>query len=375
MREIFANTYRNKKIIVTGHTGFKGSWLAHWLVLQGAEVLGISLPPDTSPNHFGLLQSKIQSLYIDIRNYEELFEAFSQFKPDIVFHLAAQPLVRKSYVAPRETYETNVIGTMNVLEASRHSKSVRSIVSITTDKVYDNKEWQWGYREIDNLGGHDPYSSSKACAEILCESYRKSFFNDSSSGAGILMATVRAGNVIGGGDWSEDRLIPDAVKAAYTNQPTIIRNPKSIRPWQHVLEPIYAYLLIGQKLIERKNEFSTAWNIGPVNEKDWSVKEVMDYSNECWCNIVIETPEQDQNKVYHEARNLKLDCSKAIQHLGWTPTWDTKKALEKTILWYKDFYENNQLNTDNDIKDFIKETIQKQSRNEIPVNLKLVANS
>jgi CDP-glucose 4,6-dehydratase len=368
--DIFSTAYLNRKVMVTGHTGFKGSWLCSWLHMMGAEVMGVSLSPDTEPNHFDLLSLPVKSAIIDIRDAKSVRDTFSSFKPEIVFHLAAQPLVRKSYVDPALTYETNVIGTLHVYEACRQTPEVKAIVSITTDKVYENREWPWGYRESDALGGHDPYSSSKACAEILSESYRKSFFEADTSANKILLSTVRAGNVIGGGDWSEDRLIPDSVKSAAKGETTLIRNPHSIRPWQHVLEPLYAYLLIGQKLLENDVSAATSWNIGPLHERDWTVGEIMNECSEIWSSITWTSENRDAHPVLHEAGTLKLDCSKAVHYLDWAPVWDTRKALEKTIHWYKNFYEAGKVSTFEDIEEYIR-----NMRQESPVPLKLVSNA
>ena len=262
---MFRGVYKGKKVLVTGHTGFKGSWLSLWLIKLGAKVIGYALEPPTNSNHFELLNLDMVSIIGDIRDRDRLNAIFKKYKPEVVFHLAAQPLVRYSYINPVETFETNVMGTINVFEACRITESVKAIVNITSDKCYENKEWIWGYRESDPLGGYDPYSASKGCAELVTSSYRKSFFNpeDYSKKHNTLLASARSGNVIGGGDWGKDRLIPDIVRAISKNEKLYIRNPKATRPWQHVLEPLSGYLFLGQMLLEGKTEFADAWNFGP----------------------------------------------------------------------------------------------------------------
>jgi len=283
---MFNNIYKNKKVLITGHTGFKGSWLALWLKELGAEVIGYALKPPTTPSHYELLTQQptdnlnIISIEGDIRNYIKLNEIFQSYKPEIVFHLAAQPLVRYSYINPVETFETNVMGTINVFEACRNCESVRAIVNITSDKCYENKEWVWGYRESDPMGGYDPYSASKGCAELVTSAYRNSFFTPSypltDSPPRVLLASARAGNVIGGGDWADDRLIPDIMRATAKNESVIIRNPKATRPWQHVLEPLSGYLLLGQKLLEGRKEFAGGWNFGPDDESNITVENLIE---------------------------------------------------------------------------------------------------
>jgi CDP-glucose 4,6-dehydratase len=366
--DIPGSIYKDRKVVVTGHTGFKGSWLAAWLSSLGADVLGVALPPDQDPAHINLLGLDISQQYLDIREADAVKNLFREFQPEIVFHLAAQPLVRKSYLDPLETYQTNVIGTLSVYEACRSAESVKAIVSITTDKVYENREWEWGYRETDSLGGYDPYSSSKACAEILSCSYRRSFLDDMNDNP-TLLATVRAGNVVGGGDWSLDRLIPDAMKAAADGQAFHIRNPYSIRPWQHVLDPVYAYLLIGSELLKGNAKVAAAWNIGPVFEKDWSVSDVMEFCSSIWPRIRWTTESNSSGKPLHEAGTLKLDCSKALRHLDWKPVWDTRTALQKTVTWYSSYYQNDKVNTYDDIASFM-ENLNPSS----DVTLKIISN-
>lgn len=328
------DSYRNKKVFITGHTGFKGSWLTLMLRKLGAQVLGYSLEPSGENTLFNIcnIGDEVDSVFGDIRELNKLTEVMMDFKPDIIFHLAAQPLVRYSYKSPIETYETNVIGTLNVYEAARRCKSVKAIVSITTDKCYENTETIYSFRESDPMGGYDPYSSSKACAEILSSSYRRSFFEKE----GILLATVRAGNVIGGGDFAEDRIIPDFVRAVTSNNSLEVRNPLSIRPWQHVLEPLSAYVLLGEKLLQGKEEFAEAWNFGPNDVKEFNVEQVLDECIQNWGKGEYHLSE-DANP--HEAMSLKLDISKARMYLKWCPVYKVEEAIGKTIEWYKNYYE------------------------------------
>jgi CDP-glucose 4,6-dehydratase len=340
MQNLFAGIYKNKTVLVTGHTGFKGSWLTYWLEQMGANVIGYSLKAPTEPNHISLLKLDIISITGDIRDLSKLNQIFEKYQPDIVFHLAAQPLVRLSYENPIETYETNVMGTLKVLEACRKN-SVKAIVNITSDKAYENKEWIWGYRENDPMGGYDPYSSSKGAVDILATSYRNSFFNlkDYQKTHQTLLATCRAGNVIGGGDWAKDRLITDIMLSVSKGKKVSIRNPYATRPWQHVLEPLSGYLHIGQKLLEEKKEFADAWNFGPSDEGSISVAEVVKNVKKYWNKIEYEIS-QDTNQP-HEAKLLKLDCSKAHTLLKWKDVWSSDITFEKTVKWYKAFYEDN----------------------------------
>ena len=351
---LFNGIYNGKKILITGNTGFKGSWLQLWLEEMGAIVKGISLIPNTNPSHFQLLNFTDNTDFVDINNFENLKNSIIKFKPEIVFHLAAQPLVRLSYSEPLQTLQTNILGTANVLEICKKCDSVKAIVNITTDKCYDNKEWIWGYREFDALGGFDPYSASKACSEIISNSYRNSFFNVSEfkKSHNILLATVRAGNVIGGGDWADDRLIPDIMKATIQNKKVVIRNPKSIRPWQHVLEPLSGYLLIGQRLLEENVEFSEAWNFGSSNDSIVSVIEILDKIKEHWKNVNYEII---PDKSLHEANLLQLDSTKAIFKLGWKNVWNIEKTIEKTALWYKAFYLENKIISKNDLLSYVED--------------------
>lgn len=348
---LFENIYQGKNVLLTGDTGFKGSWMAKWLIDLGANVIGYSLLPNTNPNHFSLLEFSYESHIADIRNYEVFFNVLKSSNPDIIFHLAAQPLVRYSYENPLETYSTNVMGTANVLEAARKYNKALAIVIITTDKCYENLEQVQGYVESDRMGGFDPYSSSKGCGELLVSSFRNSFFNLDYYNIKhqTLVATARAGNVIGGGDWSIDRLIPDIIKGAVEKKMTIIRNPKSTRPWQHVLEPISGYLQLGKYLMQGKKEFAEGWNFGPEENQCLSVEEILLKSKKHWdrINYGIEI-----NRDFHEATLLSLNINKANNKLGWKPKWSNDLAIEKTINWYKNYYENGILNTLSDIKLF-----------------------
>lgn len=331
--KLFGNVYRGKRILVTGHTGFKGSWLSLWLKQLGAEVVGISLAPETQPNHWNLLglESTVQHHELDIRRAAEVVSVIKENQPEMVFHLAAQPFVRRSYRDPLETWSTNVMGTANVLEACRQTRSVRAILAVTTDKCYENQEWAWGYRETDLLGGHDPYSASKAGSELVAASYRRAFFRIDGA---PLLATARAGNVIGGGDWSEDRLMPDLVRAIYARQSLEIRSPNATRPWQHVLESLSGYLLLGQKLMEGNKNFDGAWNFGPERSGNRPVADVLK-------RLQIHWPEMQWHQTaaaqLHEANLLYLDSAKAHAQLGWQPVWNLDTTLKKTADWYRTF--------------------------------------
>lgn len=328
--------WRGKKVFLSGHTGFKGGWLSLWLSSMGAEVTGYALSPNTSPNLFSVIRIDeliTHSCIGDIRDLSALQSAMSAAKPDIVIHMAAQPLVRYSYQRPVETYATNVMGTVHLLEAARALESIKATVVVTTDKCYENREWVWGYRENEAMGGHDPYSSSKGCAELVVAAYRNSFFSGSDSQNSI--ATARAGNVIGGGDWSTDRLIPDAIRAFESNQAVCIRNPLATRPWQHVLEPLSGYLILAQELYSQRSKFASSWNFGPQDEGNRSVKEVIEMMIERWGGAA--KWQKDGAEQPHEANLLKLDCSKAHQILGWKPKWSLETAIEKIVEWQKSF--------------------------------------
>ncbi len=342
----FRSTYRSRSVLVTGHTGFKGSWLALWFHRLGAKVVGYSLPAPTDPAHWTLLKLDIPSIAGDIRDPIALAKSFAEHKPEIVFHLAAQSLVRKSYREPEETYSTNVGGTLTVLEAARKAGCVKAIVCVTSDKVYENRESATGYVETDRLGGHDPYSSSKACCELLAASYRQSFLKD-----GPLLATVRAGNVIGGGDWAEDRLIPDAVRAITKNETMIVRSPRSVRPWQHVLEPLAGYLRVGQKLLEGDASAATAWNFGPADEGNVEVGPVVRRFQQGWPKLELELAASSSGP--HETGVLKLNSSKAKRDLGWQPVWRWEDAVDRTAEWYRTFAETGRLRTADDLAAYI----------------------
>jgi CDP-glucose 4,6-dehydratase len=339
--ERLKKTYKGKKVFLTGHTGFKGAWMLKTFSLLGAEVTGYALEPQTKNDLFYLIEGEkiCNSVIADLRDKKRLEKELLDFQPDFVFHLAAQPLVRLSYDIPAETFEVNVIGTANVLDAVRLLEKKCDVVFITTDKVYHNNEWIYPYRENDRLGGYDPYSASKACAELVIDSYRNSFFNSKTyelHQKGI--AVVRAGNVIGGGDWSKDRLIPDIAKAFVSDKAVIIRNPKSVRPWQHVLEPIAGYLLLGASLQNEPIKFSSAYNFGPHLSDALSVEEMLKFAIQSWGKGDYEV-KSDGNEV-HEAKLLKLDISKVISDLEWQPKMNAVGAVNMTIDWYKTFFDN-----------------------------------
>ena len=357
---MFGNVYKGKKVFVTGNTGFKGSWLVLWLLKLGANVFGYSLDLPTDPNHHEILNLDFETISGEVRNLEKLQKAIESFQPDIVFHMAAQSLVRKSYQSPVETFETNVIGTVNVFEACRRIESVRAIVNVTSDKCYENREWIWGYRENDPVGGHDPYSASKGCAEIVTESYRKSFFplDNYQKTHQALVVSVRAGNVIGGGDWGDDRLVPDIMRAASQNEKVQIRNPHATRPWQHVLGPLSGYLLLGGLLLEGKKEFSGAWNFGPTDEGHRNVLSVIRELQKHWSNIDYHIEIDEKNP--HEANLLKLDCSKAYAKLKWQPVWDSSTTFAKTAQWYKEYYESGHVPSEEQLAEYITDAKQKQ---------------
>ena len=328
--------WRGKKVFLTGHTGFKGGWISLWLVSLGAKVTGYALEPNTTPNLFAVLaiDSLIEKSHIaDICDLPKLHQAMLEAKPDIVIHMAAQPLVSYSFANPVETYATNVMGTVHVLECTRTIESVRATVVVTTDKCYENKEWVWGYRENEPMGGYDPYSNSKGCAELVTSAYRQSYFSSQNSTNQV--ASARAGNVIGGGDWSEDRLIPDAIKAFEANKPLMIRNPLATRPWQHVLEPLSGYLILAQALYMQGSSFASGWNFGPVDADNRAVKDVVNLLISTWGETACWEIEGAEHP--HEANLLKLDCSKARMQLGWTPKWDLGVATQKIVQWQKAF--------------------------------------
>lgn len=332
--------WSNRKVLITGHTGFKGTWLALWLQTLGADVTGYALLPSGEPNLFALsgLEHQVRSVIADIRDREALLHTVLEAQPEVIIHMAAEPLVRNSYLNPVQTYEVNVLGTVHLLEAVRTAAAIgtpiKAVLNVTSDKCYENQEWLWGYREIDKLGGYDPYSSSKACAEFVTASYRNSYFNRRDYDShGVSIATARAGNVIGGGDGAEDRIVPDCMRALLAGRRVLIRNPAATRPWQHVLEPLQGYLLLAQRMVERGAEVAEAWNFGPMDDGvksvEWLVKRIGKlYGNDDFYELATgEHP--------HETANLGLDSSKARHALGWQPVWNVEQALEKTVEWFK----------------------------------------
>ena len=337
--------WNGKRVFVSGHTGFKGGWLSLWLSSMGAKVTGYALAPSTNPSFFEVakIAGDFETSYLaDIRDLGKLQKAMIDARPEIVIHMAAQPLVRHSYVNPVETYATNVMGTVNLLESIRVLDCLRAAVIITTDKCYENKEWVWGYRENEPMGGHDPYSSSKGCAELVTSAYRQSYFApERYSEHKVAIASARAGNVIGGGDWSADRLIPDALKAFESKQSLMIRNPLATRPWQHVLEPLSGYLVLAQALYLQGAKFNGGWNFGPREEDSRTVQEVIDLLIKNWGASA--SWKQDNGEQPHEAHALKLDCSKARQYLGWSARWTLETAINQITQWHKAYQQNSSM--------------------------------
>ncbi len=347
MNKLFSGIYQHKKVLLTGNTGFKGSWLNLWLNSMNAEVLGYSLDVPTAPSHFELLQLKSQTITGDICDFELLQKTLHDFRPDIVFHLAAQPLVRASYALPRETFNTNIMGTVNLLEAIRNTPSVQAAVFITTDKCYRQANIPQGYTEDDRLGGTSPYGVSKAGSELVIASYAESFFQEGQP----LIASCRAGNVIGGGDWAEDRLIPDLIASALRNTPALIRYPQAIRPWQHVLEPLAGYLLLGEKLLKSRDEFRGAWNFGPKLENNTTVQQVITQAQHNWNALQVHFT---ANNGPEEDTVLRLNSSKAQNKLGWHPVWDSMdETVSKTISWYRTYYEAQTVISYQQLEEFI----------------------
>jgi CDP-glucose 4,6-dehydratase len=330
--------WQGKRVLLTGHTGFKGSWMSLWLQYMGAQVVGYALAPPTKPSLFEVAEvgSSMTSIVGDIRDLAHLRAVFAEHQPEIVIHMAAQALVRYSYLEPVETYSTNVMGTVNLLEAVRATGSVKAVVNVTSDKCYENREWAWGYRENEAMGGYDPYSNSKGCAELVTAAYRNSYFHpDKYSQHGVAIASGRAGNVIGGGDWAEDRLIPDIMRAIAQGSPVNIRNPHAIRPWQHVLEPLSGYLLLAQKLYEEGVVYAEGWNFGPNDEDAKPVQWIVESLTEIWGDGA--SWGLDKAEHPHEAHYLKLDCSKAKARLKWAPRWRLGQALDKIAEWHKKY--------------------------------------
>lgn len=334
---MFGSTYLHRRVLLTGHTGFKGSWLALWLQKLGANVTGVALPSDSSPSHWDLLRLDMPSHELDIRNGAALLAAVRDTQPEIVFHFAAQSLVRPSYLNPLETWSTNVMGTANLLEACRQVPGIKAVVVVTTDKCYENQERPSGYRETDSLGGHDPYSASKACAELVASSYRSAFFQKAAPP--LLLATARAGNVIGGGDWAEDRLVPDIVRSIAARQPLLIRSPDATRPWQHVLDSLSGYLALGQRLLAGDSTAATAWNFGPGPEANQTVACVLDRMTYLWPDLAWQRTVAEQP---HEATLLYLDSTKAQDELGWQTVWTLDETLAATVEWYQAFDVKNE---------------------------------
>ena len=352
--EVTPDFWRGKRVFLTGHTGFKGGWLSLWLQAMGAEVHGYALNPPTEPNLFtaakvgtGMASSKIA----DIRDADKLREAMQVARPEIVFHLAAQPLVRYSYAQPVETYAVNVMGTVHLLEAIRATPGVKAVVNVTTDKCYENREWVWGYRENEPMGGFDPYSSSKGCAELVTAAYRRSFLEP----AGVALATARAGNVIGGGDWAADRLIPDFLRAMDAGETLNIRSPQSTRPWQHVLESLSGYLMLGQKLFEGESDFAQAWNFGPEPEGNRKVAEVLGHLASAWPEVKWHTTDQPQP---HEANLLYLDSAKAHSLLQWRAVWQLDQALAATADWYRAWLQDGRVESRQQIAAYVDAAVQ-----------------
>ena len=336
------DTFKNTTVLITGHTGFKGSWLALWLESLGANVIGYSLDPPKDPSVFQALglSKRIVDIRGDILNSNKVFETVKKYRPEFIFHLAAQPLVRHSYKNPLDTFNVNVMGTVNILESIRRCHYPVTCVCITSDKCYENREWDYAYRENDPLGGYDPYSASKGAAEIVIASYRKSFFNLGKENVFVSLSSARAGNIIGGGDWAEDRIVPDCIRALAKGNPVEIRNPHAIRPWQFVLDPLFGYLWLAVKMKEDPEVYAEAWNFGPYHSNAVDVQTLTEKILQEWGSGTWKRRPQNENAP-HEARYLKLDTSKSMMRLGWKPVYDIDKAIQKTIDWYKQFYSGN----------------------------------
>jgi len=351
LNRLFDGAYAGRRVLLTGHTGFKGSWLAYWLVQMGAQVTGLALDPETEPSHWtALALGGVNDKRTDLRDAHAVESIVDACRPEIVFHLAAQALVRRSYRDPAGNFDSNVMGLVNLLESVRRCGSVRAVVNATTDKVYADHDTDTGYVETDELGGHDPYSTSKACAELVSDCYRKSYFKaDDGRGFGVRLATARAGNVIGGGDWAEDRLVPDLVYAGISGHALKIRNPGATRPWQHVLEPLSGYLRLGQALLDTERHVG-AWNFGPGREGELSVQQLASRFTGCWPALRIE---KDGQAHPHEAAVLRLNCDKARRELAWRPVWDIGTAADRTGAWYRAFHESGRLLTADDVAAYV----------------------
>lgn len=355
MEHLFNGVYKGRKVFITGHTGFKGSWLCMLLNKLGADVYGYALEPPTTPSLFKVAGiDRIVTSYIgDIRDLDKLQRIMLQVNPEIVIHMAAQPLVRESYKIPVETYSVNVMGTVNMLEACRNTFSVKAIVNVTTDKCYENREWHWGYRENEPMGGYDPYSNSKGCSELVTSAYRNSYFNPKSyTQHGVALASARAGNVVGGGDWAEDRLIPDFIRSIEKGEKLMIRSPYAIRPWQHVLEPLSGYLTLAEKLFLDGPSYAEGWNFGPKDNDVHNVEEITELLCNFWGDGA--SYELDTNPQPHEANYLKLDCSKANAELKWYPRWDIVKTIKSIVDWHQSFLTGEDMKqvSDTQIEDY-----------------------
>lgn len=351
LKHLFGGTFAGRRVLVTGHTGFKGSWLMLWLQKMGATIGGIGLDPDSDPSHWSTLDLDIEmDARVDLRDAAAISETVLGFRPDIIFHLGAQSLVRRGYADPKYTFETNVIGLVNVLEASRRCDSIRAIINATTDKVYEPPHAEDGYSENDPLGGHDPYSASKACAEIVSLCYRRSYLQ-AGTGRAIGLATARAGNVIGGGDWAEDRLVPDLVRAAVSGSTLCLRNPSATRPWQHVLEPLSGYLLLAKGLLEGE-PLSEGWNFGPSPDATMQVREMVDRLKNAWPTLAVE---HDQSPQPHEAGQLRLNSEKSRRRLGWRPVWNANTTVDRTVSWYLAHTRGDATRSDADLRAYVEE--------------------
>lgn len=342
IKEQLSQEYNGKTVLITGHTGFKGGWLTLWLESVGAKVIGYSLNPPTIPSLFNVtnLSSRIVDIRGDVLDGDKLNQVVNKYRPEFIFHLAAQPLVRASYVNPHGTFNVNVMGTVNVLESIRLSKHPTICVCITSDKCYENKEWDYAYRENDPMGGHDPYSASKGAAELIIAAYRNSFFGESGSEPFCVLSSARAGNVIGGGDWADDRIVPDCVRSLVKGETIKIRNPCAIRPWQFVLDPLFGYLLLAMKMKEMPEKYSDAWNFGPYYSNNIDVQTIVRKIIHEWKDGTWESISPNENNL-HEAGYLKLDIAKSITKLGWKPVYQIDETIRKTIQWYKNYYSNS----------------------------------